>query len=100
VIRDWSTFLKHKFFSPGGAQRAANIAGVPAGTDAPPDQRVNAAIRTLVDYYTTAYGGGGDEKARQINGFTRFADDMSLLAGLTADPDVMELALKKLRNFA
>lgn len=102
MIKDCFTVLKHKF-APGAGQQqhspgAARMAGV--ATDAPPDKKVNAAIGTLVGWYIQEYGAGATEEEKKRAGFEKFADDMQLLAGLTADTDMMHLALKKLRAAA
>lgn len=100
ILKDWSTVLKHKFMAFAGPAQASNIAGVETDTSLPPDQRVNNAIRKLIEYYIRRYGGTGDDETKRKTGFTVFAADMELLANLTSDPDVMDLALKKLRAMA
>lgn len=104
ILKDWSTVLKHKFTGPGGGGsfRPAGAGGGLAGvaTDAPPDQKINAALKTLVSWYTLQYGGAGTKEEQHERGFQKFAEDLTLLANLTADTDMLHIVLKKLRAAA
>jgi len=112
IIKDWSTIIKHKFQQAAGPRPAHNIAGVETDTQAPPqgdmtaDQQVSHAIRTMAGYYVGKHGyfdPNITEEAKthaNAKGWAELAADLTLLAGLTKDPDLMELALKKLRQLA
>ena len=66
------------------------IAGLPS--DATPDQRVNGAIGVLLEYYVSQAQGNKAE------GFSKFADDMELLAKMTVNPLDFNYAISKLRE--
>lgn len=109
-LADAVTVGKHKFknMAHAAAPAGSGINGVEeeaaAGGAAPgsatPDQQVNAAIRTLVTYFINHYGTGATDEEKRQSGFVEFAYVMTLLANLTTDPDVMELAIKKLKQLA
>lgn len=99
IIKDWSTVFKHTFTGASGrTQQAPHISGI--DNTGPPDKRVNNAIEVLVQWYGNEYGQGTTDQEKMQTGFSKFADDMQLLASLTSDADMMHLALKKLRAAA
>lgn len=99
IIKDWSTVIKHTFTGAAGRQQQpSHISGI--DNTGPPDQRVNNAIKVLVQWYADEYGQGDNPDEKMKAGFTKFADDMQALASLTTDNDMMHLALKKLRATA
>ncbi len=102
VIKDGITFLKHQFRNkPQHHEHREGHAMAGVDNDAPPDQRINAAIKQMVNWYIQEYSTSDmSDEQKQLAGFTKFADDMQLLAGLTHDSDMMHLALKKLRATA
>ena len=100
VIKDGFTVLKSLLRAPvpaPGNARNPGIAGI--HENSPPDQLINNAIQTLVAWYIKEYGTGETEEEQRSSGFKQFANDMQQLAALTADSDIMHLALKKLRAF-
>lgn len=107
LVKEWSTVIKHKFmqtFSPGGHAPAANIAGVNDNT--PPEKVVQQAIQTLASYYVGKHGyfkegiTDAEKETVTLDGWREMAGDMKLLSGLTSDPDIFELAIKKLRQMS
>jgi len=65
--------------------------------DMPPDQRVNAAIKKLVAFYVNQEP-PGDQRTREMAGFTKFSHDMQALAGMTDNPQNFTFLLSYLRG--
>ncbi len=61
--------------------------------------KIAQAQNTLMTWYTKQHGDTTVQENRE-KGANDFADDLLLLAGLTKDDDIMQLALKKLRSLA
>lgn len=84
-------YMLQKLFQKRPEQAAPTaLAGVPG--DAPPNQRYDAAVETLLQYYVSQAGG---DKAK---GFNDFANDIELLARMTANPLDFNYAISKLRE--
>jgi DNA-binding transcriptional MerR regulator len=107
-IKDLFTMARHMFKIPGASPsgaRAASMAGVPGnptGNESAPEM-IQLALQKLLAYYINNTGlpmGNEEEKARaHERGTADMANDLSKLASLTDDPDVFQLAIKKLRQF-
>jgi hypothetical protein len=114
-LKDFATIISHKmkqFLAPAAQPAGASINGInkdDAMNVEDPSKLLNAHLSTLIKYYTVKEIPTGvlfqDLQAEQqeqlkAHGYRKFTQDMGLLAGLTADSDVFELAIKKLRQMA
>jgi hypothetical protein len=100
-LTDLLTFGKYKVRQhTQPQQQPGGIAGVKPDTAAPPQQRIDTALRRLLTWYTVQEGDINDQAAR-AKGATKLAEDLESLAKLAEDPDpdMIHLALKKLRQF-
>jgi hypothetical protein len=93
MVKDGIYILRKAFEKPAPTQTPAPqaMAGVTVDGQNTPTQRVNAALETLVIYYTAQ---AGDQAA----GLDNFANDMELLARMTANPLDFNYAISKLRD--
>jgi hypothetical protein len=80
-------------------QRPAQPGTIGAIKPGTPEERMNMAIIELIQWYSAKHGDISDHKVRQA-GAADLAGDLELLVKLSQDDDMMELALKKLRNLA
>ncbi len=100
IIKDGITFLKHTFsknMRPADDRQGHAMAGV--SDQLPYAERLGQAQNKMLTWYAKTYGDLETQEGRQ-KGAEKFADDMMLLANLTADDDMMHLVLKKLRATA
>jgi hypothetical protein len=81
---------------PGAATGGIGKVDAPTGTAA---QRLDTAVITLLNWYASKHGDTQDKAVREA-GLEDLAADMELLANMTTDDDVMNLALTKLRKLA
>jgi len=89
MVKDGIYILRKAFEKPTPQPQA--IAGVTVDGQGTPRQRVDAALETLVSYYTAQ---SGDQAA----GLNNFAGDMELLAQMTISPLDFNYAISKLRD--
>jgi hypothetical protein len=112
ILKEFAGGLKTLFTRPGATNRAPGaLAGVE--TDTPPtgnaetaDQVIGKCIKKLAGYYVGQHGyfkeGITEEQKETANrkGWISLANDMVLLANLTDDPELFEVAIIKLRKVA
>ena len=84
-------YMAKKIFSKPDPMRSATIAGMQADPNATPDVRMNAALKVLIEYYVTKAGD-------KTKGFTELAQDLEMLAQMTADPLDFDYAIAKMRS--
>ncbi len=97
MLKDFVTVSKHKMRS-NPAQHEGGIAGVE--TDAPPvdtNGKITAAQNKLMAWFANEYG-DMDSKEGRAKGAAEYANVLTMLANLTADDDMMKLAIKKLKQ--
>lgn len=93
---DFLTVSKHKMRAQG-ANVGGGISGVEEDQTLSPTERLNGHLKVLIEYFVKQHGQGNTAEEKYNSGFLQMVDALGMLAKLTNDPDMMELALKKLR---
>jgi len=112
TLKDAATIFTHKLMDKTNARtQTAGIGRIPA--DAPPDKRMNEALKFLIAYNVKRFGwpeGATEEQmanaspeekeAAHVRGFTHFSNTLVNLCTLCGDDDYYDLAIKKLTQHA